>query len=115
MLAAMTAFAAGRARAAAVQPLQLLMVRSRGCIYCAQWDRDIGPVYGAHPLGRRAPLLAVDRDGPYPDGLVLARKPWLTPTFILLQSGQEITRFEGYPGKEAFFDVLRDMLAQTGS
>ena len=63
--------------------------------------------------GRAAPLLVVDRDGPYPDGLALARRPWLTPSFILLQGGIEIARFEGYPGAGKFFPVLRDMLAQA--
>ena len=111
MLAGMAAFAAGPAWAAPA--LRLLMVRRRGCVYCAQWDREIAPVYARHPEGRAAPLLVVDRDGPYPDGLALARRPWLTPTFILLRGGVEVTRFEGYPGAERFFPVLRDMLAQA--
>ncbi|MDQ7260358.1 SoxS protein [Paracoccus sp. PS-1] len=110
---------AGMAAMAAAGPvlaapgLQLLMVRRKGCVYCAQWDREIAPVYGRHPEGRAAPLLMVDLDGPYPDGLALARRPWLTPSFILLQGGVELARFEGYPGRERFFGVLRDMLAQA--
>lgn len=109
MLAGLAMLAAGPSRAA--PRLQLLMVRLQGCVYCAQWDREIGPVYAQSPEGRRAPLLSVDLDGPYPDGLALARRPWLTPSFILLQGGAEMVRFEGYPGKEKFFPVLRDMLA----
>lgn len=93
--------------------LRLLMARRRGCIYCAQWDREIAPVYDRHPEGRLAPLLTVDLDGPWPDGLVLARRPWLTPTFILLRGGVELVRFEGYPGQERFFDVMRDMLTEA--
>ncbi|SIQ15941.1 hypothetical protein SAMN05421641_10496 [Paracoccus thiocyanatus] len=109
ILAGMAAMAAGPGRAA--PGLQLLMVRRRGCVYCAQWDREIGPVYGRHPEGRAAPLLVVDLDGPWPDGLVLARRPRLTPSFILLQGGVELVRVEGYPGRQQFFGVLRDMLA----
>lgn len=109
MLAGMAVFAAGPGLAA--PGLRLLMVRRRGCVYCAQWDREIAPVYAAHAEGRAAPLLQVDRDGPFPDGLALARRPWLTPSFILLRDGVEVTRFEGYPGAERFFPVLRDMLA----
>ena len=30
--------------------------------------------------------------GPYPDGLALDRRPWLTPSFILLRGGQEVAR-----------------------
>ncbi|MDF3854691.1 SoxS protein [Paracoccus sp. P2] len=114
ILAGMAAMAMAAGPVAAAAGLQLLMVRRRGCVYCAQWDREIAPVYGRHTEGRAAPLLLVDRDGPWPDGLVLARRPWLTPTFILLQGGVEQVRVEGYPGRERFFEVLRDMLAQAG-
>ncbi|MFC3570367.1 SoxS protein [Paracoccus simplex] len=113
ILAGMAAMAAAPGMAAPA--LQLLMVRRKGCVYCAQWDREIAPIYARHPEGRAAPLLTVDLDGPYPDGLALARRPWLTPTFILLQGGVERARFEGYPGRERFFDVLRDMLAQAAA
>ena len=93
--------------------LRLMMVRREGCVYCAQWDREIAPVYSRHPEGRAAPLFSVDVDGPFPDGLALARMPWLTPSFILLQGGSEVTRFEGYPGADKFFAVLAEMLAQV--
>lgn len=98
---------------AQTQGLRLMMVRRKGCVYCAQWDREIGPIYSQRPEGRAAPLFSVDVAGPYPDGLALARKPWLTPSFILLKSGAEVTRFEGYPGADKFFPVLADMLAQA--
>lgn len=111
MLAAIAGFWAGPGLAA--PGLRLLMVRREGCVYCAEWDREIAPVYSQHVQGRAAPLMVVDLDGPYPDGLALARKPWLTPTFILLRDGTEVTRFEGYPGADRFFAVLQDMLDQA--
>lgn len=111
MLAAMAALAA--APAWGCNGLQLMMVRRRGCVYCAQWDREIGPGYARHPQGRAAPLFMVDVDGPYPDGLALDRIPWLTPSFILLRDGIEIARFEGYPGADKFYPVLQDMLGQA--
>lgn len=101
------------ARAAQGRDLRLLMVRRKGCVYCAQWDAEIAPVYASHPEGREAPLTMVDIDGPFPDGLALARMPWLTPGFILLSGGQEVTRFEGYPGGEKFFPVLRAMIEEA--
>jgi len=114
ILAGMAATAMLAAPAGAAPGLRLLMVRRKGCVYCAQWDREIAPVYGRHPEGQAAALLLVDLDGPWPDGLALARRPWLTPTFILLRGGVELERFEGYPGRERFFDMLRGMLAAAG-
>ena len=111
LLAAIAAGLAGPARAG--DGLRLMMVRRRGCVHCDAWDREIGPVYGSHPEGRAAPLFMVDVEGPYPDGLALDRRPWLTPSFILLRGGQEVARFEGYPGAERFFEVLRVMLDEA--
>ncbi len=93
--------------------LRLMMVRRKGCVYCAAWDREIGPVYARHPSGRMAPVFMVDVEGPYPDGLALDRRPWLSPSFILLRGGTEVARFEGYPGKDRFFDVLDAMLDEA--
>lgn len=106
----------GIARAAWAQPSKgqrLMMVRRKGCVYCAQWDREIAPIYDRHAEGRAAPLFMVDADGPYPDGLALDRMPWLTPSFILLRDGREMARFEGYPGADKFFAVLADMQQQA--
>lgn len=97
----------------AAPELRLMMVRRKGCVYCAAWDREIGPVYASRPEGRAAPVFMVDVDGPYPDGLALDRRPWLSPTFILLRDGQEVMRFEGYPGKDRFFEVLGVMLDEA--
>ena len=92
------------------QPVRLLMIDQRGCAYCARWDREIGPGYDRSKEGRRAPLMRVDIDGPWPDGLALARRPTMTPTFILLRNGQEISRLEGYPGAHYFYPLIDDML-----
>lgn len=112
-LEAYAPFATAAPVAAAVQAekgLKLLMVRRDGCVYCNAWEAEIAPGYAKNPLGQRAPLIRVDVKGPYPDGLVLDRKPWVTPTFILLNDGQEIERYEGYPGKDRFYAVLTQMI-----
>ncbi|WP_254367868.1 thioredoxin fold domain-containing protein [Paracoccus sp. Z118] len=89
---------------------QMLMVESPGCPFCRQFRAEILPSYAAHPQGRAAPLLHVDFDGPWPNGLALASRPRVTPTFILLEGGKEIGRIEGYPGREAFWPAVAEML-----
>lgn len=96
-------------------PQRLLMVERRGCIYCERWDAEIAPGYPKTDEGRAAPLLRVDVNGPWPDGLVLDRAPFITPTFILLDRGFERARLEGYPGDIHFYPVLRDMLKQAAA
>lgn len=95
-------------------PERLMMVEARGCRNCAAWRREIGPAYGRSREGSAAPLLVVDIDGPWPDGLVLGRRPAVTPTFVLLRRGSELARLEGYPGNLRFYPLLSNMLAGAG-
>lgn len=94
-------------------PLRLLMVQKRGCAWCAAWDREIAPGYAASAEGRHAPLLRVDLDGPWPDGLALASRPFATPTFVLLHEGMEIGRIQGYPGAGRFYPQLAGLMGQV--
>ena len=55
--------------------IALVMVDRAGCPYCTAWKREILPGYAAHPTGRSLPLALVPLDGPWPDGLALARAP----------------------------------------
>lgn len=96
------------------QPVQLMMVTARHCAYCAAWKAEIGPGYAASLAGRIAPIFEVDLDGPYPDGLALDRKPWITPSFILLRNGAELGRIEGYVGQRHFHPVLEALLREAG-
>lgn len=95
-------------------PLRLMMVDQEGCVYCAAWDAEIGPGFGQSAEGKAAPLLRVDIDGPWPDGIVLDRRPSLTPTFILLRRGVELGRVEGYVGDTYFYPVLAEMMQDAG-
>lgn len=90
--------------------IKLLMVEQKGCIYCEKWRREIMPAYAKTDEGRAAPLVIVQLDGPWPDGIALARKPFVTPTFVLLKEGAELTRLEGYPGEDFFWPLLNKML-----
>lgn len=94
-------------------PVRLMMVEREGCIYCAAWDREIGPGFPKSTEGRAAPLLRVDIDGPWPDGIVLDRRPTITPTFILLRDGVELSRLEGYPGDQYFYALIGKMLSEA--
>ena len=92
----------------------MMMVDQRGCVYCARWDAEIGPGFTASAEGKAAPLLRVDIDGPWPDGIVLDSRPVITPTFILLDRGVELARVEGYVGETYFYPVLDEMMQGAG-
>lgn len=90
------------------------MVTEASCEFCRAWRAQIAPGFSTSLPGRTAPLFEVDLDGPYPDGLALARRPRQTPSFILLDRGAEIGRIEGYVGPGNFYPVLEQMMTQAG-
>lgn len=105
------------ALAAQVQPVaqgvRLVMVDLKGCGFCAAFKREVLPGYDASREGHAAPLAIVAIDGPWPDGIALAGRPRVTPTFILLRDGIEQARIEGYAGAATFWPDLRAMLANV--
>ncbi|MEN8659378.1 thioredoxin fold domain-containing protein [Marivita sp.] len=88
----------------------LVMVEQPGCIYCERWDAEIGPAYPKTAEGKFAPLMRADlRQGP-PEGITYARRVLFTPTFVLIDDGQEQARIEGYPGEDFFWPLLTKLL-----
>ena len=93
---------------------ELLMAEEPGCIWCARWNAEIGPIYGKTGEGEAAPLRRVDITQPKPDDITLSRPVHFTPTFILLIDGTEVSRIEGYPGEDFFWGLLGQMLDRNG-
>ncbi|EPX77040.1 thioredoxin domain-containing protein [Litoreibacter arenae] len=92
-----------------VQAAELVMVEQDGCHWCAQWNEEISATYPKTEEGQRAPLRRVDlRD--LPDDITFKSKPVFTPTFVLVDEGQELARMEGYAGDQFFWFLLGKML-----
>jgi thioredoxin-related protein len=88
---------------------ELVMVEQTGCHWCERWDAEISHIYPKTEEGQRAPLRRVDlRD--LPVDLTFRSPPVFTPTFVLVQDGQELARLEGYNGDEFFWFLLGQML-----
>lgn len=88
---------------------ELVMVEQTGCEWCARWDAEIAPIYPKTAEGRFAPLRRVDLQD-MPPNLQLRRRVLFTPTFLLVENGQEMARLEGYPGEDFFWPLWADLL-----
>lgn len=99
---------------AAAQEVTLYMVEQPGCIYCARWNAEVGDAYEKTAEGRAAPLKRIQLRDPLPEGVSFDRKAVFTPTFVLVQDGQELERIEGYPGEDFFYGMLGVMLKNAG-
>lgn len=96
--------------AAAAHAAELVMVTQKGCLYCRQWEAQVGPEYPLTAEGRAAPLRRIDLHTPRPEDLSFAGPLRITPTFVLMIEGQEAARIEGYPGEDFFWGMLGRML-----
>ena len=97
---------------AAADPI-LLMAEEDGCYWCARWHAEIAHIYPKTVEGRTAPLQTYDLHHETPD-VVFDRKVRFTPTFILVEDGQELGRIEGYPGEDFFWGLLTVMFERSG-
>jgi hypothetical protein len=97
--------------AATAQAADLVMVEQPGCVYCAEWNATLGPIYPKTPEGAFAPLQRVQKAALNESGIAFARPVVYTPTFVLVEDGAEIGRIEGYPGEDFFWAMLGLMLA----
>ncbi len=98
----------------AVAETRLLMAEEIGCMWCAEWNETIAPIYPKTPEGQAAPLKRIDIHAPRPEGLSFASALRYTPTFVLMRNGQEVGRIEGYPGEDFFWGLLQVMLDEAG-
>ncbi|MFC3613611.1 hypothetical protein ACFORG_07545 [Lutimaribacter marinistellae] len=97
-----------------VAAAELVMVEQRGCAWCERWNEEIAPAYPNTHEGKFAPLRRVDLRA-LPDDITLDRRVSFTPTFLIVENGEELARLEGYPGPDFFWPVLEDLLEEHTS
>lgn len=91
----------------------LVLIEHRDCPHCRRWHREIGPAWNASDLGRRAPLRRIDlAAGPVPEDLAMLRGERITPTFVLLNAGEEVGRIVGYQGETLFWQQAEALIAR---
>ena len=94
----------------AMAETRLIMAEEEGCVWCARWNEEIGPIYPKTPEGHAAPLLRLDLHETLPAEFQFTRSLHFTPTFVLMVDGVEASRIEGYPGEDFFWGLLGQML-----
>ena len=97
---------------AAASEVELVMFSEPACPWCERWDEEIGGIYERTEEGQRAPLRRVDMTDARPAELAAIDGITYSPTFVLVQDGQEIGRILGYPGDHFFWPLLQDLLAK---
>ncbi|MGL4291432.1 MAG: thioredoxin fold domain-containing protein [Phreatobacter sp.] len=89
---------------------ELVMFERSGCPWCARWDREVAPNYGATDEGKLAPLRRVNLDNGQPRDMALTLPVRFTPTFVLIDQGREVGRITGYMDEGMFWGLLAKMI-----
>ena len=86
---------------------ELIMFDSPICEICKRFEEEVGKTYGNEKeIGVKIfPIRRIDINEGKVD-FKLKKAVWMTPTFVFVDQGKEITRFVGYPGREFFFQLL---------
>ena len=96
----------------AIASTRLVMMTSDHCPFCQAWEQDIGVLYDKSPYAPSLPLTRVDIGSAMPEGVTLQSPVLGTPTFLIIQNGQEIDRRRGYDDAEMFWWWLSDHAAE---
>jgi hypothetical protein len=94
---------------------ELLMFDDPGCVWCRRWNAEIGPGYPRSPEGKQAPLRRIHIRDQGRAGVALASRVNATPTFVLVEDGQEVGRIAGYAGRDFFYPMLDELLRKIPS
>ncbi|WP_107346043.1 thioredoxin fold domain-containing protein [Rhodopseudomonas palustris] len=97
---------AAQLSAVAAHAAELVMFERDGCVWCARWDRDVGPIYPKTDEAKLLPLRRINIDHDKDPGLGLASPVRFTPTFVVIDQGREVGRITGYINDDAFWGLL---------
>jgi len=88
-----------------VQAAELVMFEAKGCTVCRSFNQDAGKDYATSAAAKILPLRRIDLHEDKID-IKLKLPVTMTPTFVFVKDGSEITRFVGYPGRKFFFQIV---------
>lgn len=92
---------------------ELVVIETRGCLYCSLFHRDVVPVYQGSERAKTVPMRFVDVDALAAETLILASPIDSVPTVLVVRRHAEIGRIPGYVGPENFFHAINRLLSET--
>jgi len=111
-LLAAAVFAAGLLSPALSAAAELVMFEQGGCVWCARWNREVGPVYDKTAEAKLLPLRRVDISQQRAAGIALNGPVIYTPTFVVVDDGREIGRITGFISDDTFWGLLDSLAAK---
>jgi len=101
--------------APSVHAAELIVVDQADCPYCERFEREIAPAWPNTEEGRDVPLRRVNLQAEWPADLEAVARATLTPTFILVDNGEEQGRLVGYAGDNHFWFLIGQLLDKANA
>jgi len=98
-----------------VKAAELVMFESEGCYWCETWREEVGVIYAKTGESKVLPLRRVDLDEDLPADLADVPSLYYTPTFVIMENGNETARITGYPGEDFFWQFLDEIIERMES
>jgi len=80
------------------------------CVVCKKFEAEVLPTYGKSDFAMRLSFYAFDYDRQNKVPFKLTAPIRSTPTFVLVERGQEVARFSGYTDPRNFYETLAHYL-----
>lgn len=90
----------------ALSAAELIVFEDTSCGPCILFEREVAAIYLNTAEGRRAPMRKQLLGAELPESLAFVAPVSIAPTFVLIDGGREIGRFQGYSGQELFWMSL---------
>lgn len=100
--------------AAPAAAAELVLFEAADCVWCEAWNEEIGDIYPKTPEAQIAPLRRVDVHDERPADLAAIRGVLFTPTFVVMENGEEVGRIVGYGGEDFFWGLLGIEIRKLG-
>jgi thioredoxin-related protein len=84
---------------------ELVVYSSEHCVVSRQFEKEVAGDFASGNASQTFSLRLVDIENA-PADVTLSQQVTSTPTFVFVDQGVEIARFNGYPGREHFFRIV---------
>ena len=102
-------FAVSTGSALAKKP-RLIMFEQWGCEWCEVWDEEIGQTLPKTAEGKCTAFSREDIHESESDIIKKIKPIVFTPTFVVVEDGEEVGRVVGYAGEDFFWHQLSEHL-----
>ena len=92
---------------------ELVFFMSEACGICERWQSEIGGVYPKTEEAKVLPLRVQSVHDDLPEDLSFVKGVAFTPTFVVVEDGQEIGRMVGYISDYFFWEQIGGLVKQV--